>query len=900
MDFLRQLFSSGDFTLHGYFIIWNPGLVWLNVIADALIALAYFAILAALVWFVRKYRKLPFSWVLVLFGAFILARGTMHVMEVWNLWHAHYWLVGVINAITAAAALVAAFLLIRLMPQALDLPSTKQWIQANAALEKEVHERRELELDLRISEARYRENAELLHLTHDAIFVKNLKNEIVFWNRAAERLYGWRMEEARGKLSHDLLQTVFPKPVAEIEAELFEKGYWEGELVHRRRDGSTVIVSSRWALRTDPGGKPTAILESNRDITQRHKAQEKFRNLLESAPDAIVIVNRAGLIQLVNAQTEKLFGYAREELLGKPVEILVPSRFSSRHATYRSQYSESPHSRPMGEGLELHGRRKDGTEFPVEISLSPLETEEGTLISSAIRDISARKRAESMFRDLLESAPDAMVIVNQEGCIVLANGQAEKLFGYPRAEMLGQPVELLIPQRFRGQHAAERSAYTASPRHRAMESGLNLSCRRKDGTEFPAEIGLSPIETSEGRMISSAIRDVTDRRVAEQTLRESEERLKLTLESGRVGVWELDIAADTSVRSLRHDEIFGYSSPIPEWGVKRFMTHVLPEDLESVKASLEEAYSTDNFSMECRIRWADQSVHWISAQGRVYRDDQGKPARMRGVITDVTERKQAEEALERQRIELARSVAELAAVNKELESFSYSVSHDLRAPLRHIGGFAQILKDDHGPGLSDEIMRLVDRILHSTNHMGHLVDDLLNLARIGRQGLTLRKANLEDVVRQSMGELPAEAETRNIEWRIEPLPEMVCDKGLLKLVFTNLLSNAVKFTRNRELAVIEVGVAKSDGTTTIFVRDNGAGFDPKYADKLFGAFQRLHRQEDFEGTGVGLAIVQRIINRHGGKIWAESQPDCGTTFYFTLSPHVGSAVPIQSREVING
>jgi len=779
MDFLRQLFRSGDFTPHGYCYLWNPGLVWLNVISDGVIALAYFTIPVALVWFIRKRRDVPFSWMYILFSTFIIACGAAHTMEVWNLWHAQYWLAGVIKAVAAVASIVTAYLLFRLIPKALEYPSSEQWIQATSALQTELDERRQLELDLRISEARHREIAELLDLTHDAIFVKNLKNEIIFWNRGAERLYGWRNEEARGKICHSLLQTVFPKTMEEIKAELFENGSWEGELVHRRRDGTTVTVSSRWAVRTDPGGNPIAILESNRDVTQRHREQEKFRNLLEAAPDAIVIVDGNGLIQIVNAQTEKFFGYAREEVLGQPVEVLVPEGFSSLHADHRNHYLESPASRPMSVGLQLHGRRKDGTEFPVEISLSPLETEGGTLISSAIRD-------------------------------------------------------------------------------------------------------------------------VTDRRLADQALRESEERLKLTLESGRVGIWELDLATDTSVRSARHDEIFGYPTPVAEWGAKIFMTHVLPEDLESVKASFDAAYSTDILSMECRIKWPDESVHWISAQGRLYRDNHGKPARMRGVVTDVTARKQAEEVLEQSRMELARSNSELAAVNRELESFSYSVSHDLRAPLRHIAGFAQILKDDHGQDLSKEILRLLDRILHSTDHMGRLVDDLLNLARIGRQALTLRKVRLDDVVRQAMADLPEEAQNRNIEWRIEPLPEMVCDKGLLKLVFSNLLANAVKFTRKRELALIEIGVNETGGKTEIFVRDNGAGFDPKYADKLFGAFQRLHRQEDFEGTGIGLATVQRIIHRHAGIIRAESKPDHGTTFYFTLGPQAGSTAPIPMSEVMNG
>lgn len=757
MDFLRQLSGPGDFMPHGYCYLWNPGVVWLHVISDGLIALAYFTIPLTLMWFVRRRRDLPFSWIFVLFGIFIVACGATHVMEIWNLWHASYWLAGVLKAVTAAASIGTAILLVPLVPKALELPSPAQWIHANAALQREVHERRELELDLRTSEANYREQAELLDLTHDAISVRSMDNKIHYWNRAAERLYGWQKEEVRGKTTHALFQTRFPKPLAEIDADLLSNGSWEGELIHRRRDGSEITVSSRWALRTDTNGRPLSILESNRDVTQRKREEEKFRNLLESAPDAIVIVNRTGRIQLVNAQTEKLFGYSREELIGQQVEILVPNRFQGVHDTHRKQYSRDPRVRSMGLGLDLYGRRKDGSEFPVEISLSPLETGEGTLISSSIRDITERKRAESMFRDLLESAPDAMVIVDSKGQIVLANAQTEKLFGYPRQEILGQTVEILVPERFRASHPAQRAAFFEAPRTRSKGGGLELFGRRRDGTEFPAEISLSPLTTKEGVLVSSAIRDVTDRRLAE-------------------------------------------------------------------------------------------------------------------------------EALERNRTELLRSNADLAAAYKELESFSYSVSHDLRAPLRHIDGFARILKDEYSAELSAEASRYLDRVIAAANHMGRLVDDLLNLARIGRKQITRQRTKLDQVVREAITDLPPETAQRHIEWHIEPLPEMDCDPGLIRLVFTNLLSNAVKFTRTRQPAVIEVGTRESDGITTLFVRDNGVGFDLKYADKLFGVFQRLHRQEDFEGTGVGLATVHRIIHRHGGEIRAESQPDQGATFFFTLGP----------------
>ncbi|WP_436840381.1 PAS domain S-box protein [Streptomyces flavofungini] len=267
-------------------------------------------------------------------------------------------------------------------------------------------------------------------------------------------------------------------------------------------------------------------------------AEEPFRALLEAAPDAMVIVDDGGMIRLVNAQTETLFGYPRNELLGRPVEILVPRRFRDQHPGHRLGYSGNQQVRPMGANLELYGLRRDGAEFPVEISLSPLQTPDGLLISAAVRDVSERKAADARFRALLEAAPDAIVIVDDAGIIQLVNAQTEALFGYRREELLERPVEILVPQRFHHHHPSHRHGYVSNRRVRPMGAGLDLYGLRKDGAEFPVEISLSPLETPDGTLVSAAIRDVSERKAAEAQLAELYEQQRhvaLTLQRSLMG-----------------------------------------------------------------------------------------------------------------------------------------------------------------------------------------------------------------------------------------------------------------------------------------------------------------------------------------------------------------------------
>jgi PAS domain S-box-containing protein len=413
-------------------------------------------------------------------------------------------------------------------------------------------------------------------------------------------------------------------------------------------------------------------------------------------------------------------------------------------------------------------------------------------------------QTKAMFEGLFQFAPDAILVVSHTGNIVRANKQAERLFGYSPNELSNADHEILLPERFREKHIEHRRAYMTDPHIRPMGTGLELYGRRKDGSEFSVDIALGPLKADGEMFVIAVIRDVSERRKTEEALWKAHDEL------------QVKVMERTSTLSITNEELL---------------------------AEIEERKRTEAQLEEARSQLEEQ----------------------------VTER-----------------TAELLAANKELDAFSYSVAHDLRAPLRHMQGFMDLLKKRLAEVPDKEIHDYANTIAAASVKMGMLIDDLLAFSRLGRTEIKKRKVGLNVLVREVVQDIQAEVKGRDIKWEFYELPEVHGDQALLRLVLVNLISNAIKFTNTRPQAEIGIGCKEEVDKFICSVKDNGVGFDMKYVGKLFGVFQRLHPHNQFEGTGIGLANVQRIIARHGGRTWAEGSLGQGAIFYFSLPKNKGT------------
>ncbi len=491
----------------------------------------------------------------------------------------------------------------------------------------------------------------------------------------------------------------------------------------------------------------------------------------------------------------------------------------------------------------------------------------------------ALRRANAYNRSLIEASLDPLVTIAGDGKITDVNSATEKATGRSRQKLIGTDFSdyFTDPEK-------ARAGYQQVFREGAVQD-YELELRHRDGRLTPVLYNASVYrdETGEVRGVFAAARDISELKRAAEAARRANAYNRRLIEASLDPL--VTISPDGRIADVNRatEKVTGHSrEELVGTDFSDYFT-----DPEKARAGYQQVFregAVQDYELEIRHR--DGHLTPVLYNAAVYRDEGGNISGVFAAARDITDRKRAEEEVRLLNQTLERRVrertAELEAANKEMEAFTYSVSHDLRAPLRHVDGFSKLLLESYVAALPVEARHYVERIRHGARRMGLMVDDLLNLTRVGRRELNLQLTGLNSLLEEVRQELETEAEGRKIEWRFGSLPFVECDPALMKQVFANLLANALKFTRPRETAVIEVGAREENHSPAVFVRDNGVGFSMKYADKLFGVFQRLHRPEDFEGTGVGLATVQRIVQKHGGRVWAESELNRGATFFFTL------------------
>jgi PAS domain S-box-containing protein len=710
-----------------------------------------------------------------------------------------------------------------------------------------------------------------------ALIMLDAGGHVISWNTGAERIKGYTAAEIIGRHfsifygPEDIAQG-HPDEELRIAAKL---GRYTEEGWRVRKDGSRFVADVVIAAIHDEGGNVRGFAKVVHDITERKQIEERFQLVVEASPSALIMVRSDGLITLVNSQAERLFGYARDELVGRPIETLLPERFRRQHGALVDGFFGAPSARAIGAGGDLFGVCKDGSEVPVEIGWNPIDAPGGKFVLASISDITARKMAEKMLRDqalILDVANDAILIRDSEDRVTYWNQGAESLYGWNKKEALGQVTHKLLKTHF-PQPLIEIQEQLLSLGHWRGE----LVHSRRDGS-LVTVASTWTLQRDDANRVASVLEvnyDITARKQADDQLRILARRLSLASSALHAGVWDWDVRSNEIVWDERMCEIYGI--PVDtRVNYKLWADAVVPDDLPPSEAVLQEVIAAKSqASNQFRILRPDGSLRYIQAAEGAVLDDAGQVARVIGINIDTTDRKFNED-LERQ---VADRTAELKAANQELEQFAYVVAHDLKAPLRAIDACAEWLEEDLAELLTAETREHLDVLRGRVKRMDKLQDDLLEYARIGRSTdnryaeIVSGDALMEDVL--ALLSLKG--------FRLEVSPAFanieVCRMPLQQILM-NLIANAIKH-HHQKTGKIAVTVEDDGDFYAFAVKDDGPGIAARFHDQIFEMFRTLRPRDQVEGSGMGLAMVRKHIDLCGGTLRLESAEGQGSTFRFT-------------------
>ncbi|MBN1538393.1 MAG: PAS domain S-box protein [Anaerolineales bacterium] len=746
------------------------------------------------------------------------------------------------------------------------------------------------------SERAIRDNEEMLSSILEAtpVGVALLKNRIfIKSNKSLSLITGYSEEELLGSSTRLLYpnENEYARVGKYLYQEMDEKGLAVGEARLEHKNGFTIDVILCLSP-FDPNDQSKGVTATVLDISERKKVENSLRenealisSLFAAAPVGIALLKDRVFLK-VNQTLCDFSGYTETELLGQSTRILYPD--DDEYIRIGNEIYGKIEKDGLGFG-ETRFTHKDGSNIDIYLCLSPLDPDDISKgITAIFMDNTDRKQAERALREneafissLFASVPVGIALLKDRKFIKV-NNTLYKLTGYCENELLNQDTRMVYP-------SDEEYIRTGNDLYgQIAKDGVGIGeaqLLHKNGTVLDVLLCLSPLDLTDiSKGITTTVIDITDRKQAEMALRESEKKYRSVIENIQDVFYRSNLAGQLVMGSPSGCRMFGYDTIDEMIGMSLELFWENPDDRDKIIEAVKATGRVKNY--EARLKRKDGSIFIASFATHVLYDDDGNPVGTEGIIRDITEQKKAEEEIRQLNEDLEQRVFErtrqLETAVQELEAFSYSVSHDLRAPLRAINGYASILIEDYYSALDEDGKRVCSVISKETRRMSRLIDDLLAFARIGRTEMLFKYVDMQALVNLVYQDLLTPDEKLRITFQVTPLECAMGDANLLRQVWTNLISNAVKFTSQKEQAIIHISSHQNEKEVIYSIKDNGAGFDMRYAQNLFGVFNRLHSEKEFEGTGVGLAIVQRVINRHGGRVWAEGEVGNGATFHFSL------------------